>query len=212
MKKKETKIVLIILVTILIFCILSILSKYFILSNLSNKSENIKMNNNYYAEAYTLSDNALTMRITYNKDSKFLTNYQTMSPIDSENRKIISYVNGNEKISTIQYGENKIAILGENCIENKIPINTYNIKDMDFFSKIILTIQTKVRSRNCNGKECYLIEKSKDWKLWVEKDTGLILREINGDIISEFKYDFNTVKDTDIIRPDISNFKLVEKQ
>lgn len=46
--------------------------------------------------------------------------------------------------------------------------------------------------------------------MWVEKDTGLIIREINGGIVAERFYEFDIVKDEDIIKPDISDCKIQE--
>ena len=46
-----------------------------------------------------------------------------------------------------------------------------------------------------NNKECYLIELSKDYKIWVEKETGIVIREMDIAHITNRTYTFDVVKD-----------------
>ena len=47
-------------------------------------------------------------------------------------------------------------------------------------------------------------------KIWVEKDTGIILREININNIKNRNYTFDVVQDEDFIKPDTSDCKIQE--
>ena len=66
----------------------------------------------------------------------------------------------------------------------------------------------------CNGKECYII-KGDSYERYIDKETGLAVREIDKsnkeitrqtDIVVDYKYEFNTVKDSDITKPDTTGY------
>ena len=56
---------------------------------------------------------------------------------------------------------------------------------------------------------------------YFEKETGLIIREFNGtstkengevtNLVTDYRYEFNNVKDEDIIEPDISKYTIQQK-
>ena len=66
---------------------------------------------------------------------------------------------------------------------------------------------SRITTDNCNNTECYLIELD-NLKMWVDKDSGLVLREINGSFVTERFYEFDIVKDEDIIKPDTSDCEI----
>jgi len=51
---------------------------------------------------------------------------------------------------------------------------------------------------------------SKDYKIWVEKETGIIIRVMDIGYIINRNYTFDVVTDEDIIKPDISDCKIQE--
>ena len=46
------------------------------------------------------------------------------------------------------------------------------------------------------------------WKVWIDKENGTVIREINGGFAVERTYEFDVVKDTDIAKPDITDCKI----
>ena len=70
-KTKLWKNVLIIVGIILIIVVLFVLRKFFILSNLEEISKNTLNYKNYYAELHTLQGDSVTIRKSYNKNSKY---------------------------------------------------------------------------------------------------------------------------------------------
>ena len=94
---------------------------------------------------------------------------------------------------------------------NIAPIHISTISEFDDIKfKIPLAFTARITTEKCNNKECYLIEVSKDYRIWVEKDTGIIVREINIDNITNRIYTFDEVKDEEIIKPDVSDCKIQE--
>ena len=51
---------------------------------------------------------------------------------------------------------------------------------------------------------------SNNWKLWIDKENGLVIREINGNMIIDYMYKFNTVTDENVAKPDISDCKIID--
>lgn len=210
-KTKLWKNVLIIIGIILIIVVLFVLRKFFILSNLEEISKNTLNYKNYYAELHTLQGDSVTIRKSYNKDSKYLTIAEFYGMNIEENKKITIYKNGEERIGKIQSGENKIAILNQDMVGGLIGINAYATYGMDFWAKLQLAITARITEEECLSKNCYLIESAHGWKMWVDKETGLIIREINGGIVTDYNYIFDYVTDEDIRKPDISDCKIQEK-
>ena len=53
-----------------------------------------------------------------------------------------------------------------------------------------------------------MVELPAGWKMWVDKENGTIVREINGGLVTERNYEFDSVKDEDIAKPDISDCEI----
>ena len=70
-----------------------------------------------------------------------------------------------------------------------------------------------------NGKDCYLIEKSnlpifKDYEIgtdkneiYVDKESGLIVKIVNDDLTTEYEYEFDNVNDDIFVEPDINQYE-----
>ena len=80
-----------------------------------------------------------------------------------------------------------------------------------------------------SNKEYYILrdkfDKRNSWEVWLDKETGLVIREINrggsrsyitgteigkkeSDGIEKYKYDFDIVSDDDVKVPDFSGYKI----
>ena len=72
-----------------------------------------------------------------------------------------------------------------------------------------------IDSDYCNGKECYVI-KGSNYERYIDKETGLAIRNIDknpgqNDRSVDYEYTFNTVEDTDIVKPDTTGYEVVEE-
>lgn len=110
-----------------------------------------------------------------------------------------SYINGNDKITILQREEKK-EILDEFEVGNNLVKCAYNYWLRDNY--LLKSITSRITTTEYNNKEYYKIETSGS-TLWIDKDTGLINRQINGFGIAEFAYEFDVVKDNDIVKPSI---------
>lgn len=212
MEKKKMKLwkklLLILLALLLVFIILT-LRKYLIITKLINASKSYVAKTNFMVDTYALTNDSVTTTKTYHNGENFLTRYKTYRNNASEMRSLIIYNKDNEKICIIESDQDKVALLNGNIAIGPTGINTINEFD-DIKLKIPLAFTSKIKSQECNGKDCYLIELSKDDKIWVEKETGIIIRNMSVGYITNRNYTFDVVKDEDIIKPDISDCKIQE--
>lgn len=110
-----------------------------------------------------------------------------------------SYVKGNDKITIVQQEEEKEIRDGFE-VENNLIKCAYNYWESD--NHLLKAMISRIATTEYDNRECYIIE-SKGITLWIDKDTGLICRQINGFGVVEFAYEFDVVKDDDIIKPSI---------
>ena len=80
-----------------------------------------------------------------------------------------------------------------------------------------------------SNKEYYVLtsqfDRNKRWEIWIDKETGLVIKEINrdseksfitgtdivkeiNDTVISYNYEFNVVTDEDVEVPDLSEYKI----
>lgn len=258
---KTIKVIIgIIILILIVFCLhnVIILNKIFCKSNNALQSENI-----YIQEMqYGLGNNVLVKKKYYKEgrykvidesytDNGTIVNSIMYGNLDSNEMTIIDNVN---KKIVIQKGEET-----KNLNSKKIIKYVPFVNDDRFVNKVLLPAFTSIRTEmfeigsfSNQGRKCYVLnynfEKDKTWEIWIDKETGLPLKEINinasksyyptstynvtsditneemkenfyeileqqndilkdvSDSICEYKYEFNIVKDEDVIIPDITNY------
>ena len=77
-----------------------------------------------------------------------------------------------------------------------------------FIDENKLMKKATIKNETINNTDCYSIETLHGCKIWVEKQTGLIIRDINVDYITDYNYEFNNVKDENVVKPDISDCQI----
>ncbi|MBQ3145839.1 MAG: hypothetical protein IJB90_04680 [Clostridia bacterium] len=208
MEKKRMKLwkklLLVVLALLVVFAIFT-LRKYIIITKLVNVSKDYVGKTNFVVDTYGLTNDSVTLTKTYYKDGNLLSTSQTFNHNILDERKIIAYNKDDEKIVIIQAGEDKVLLANGNI--SPVYVNTISEYD-DIKFKIPLALTSKLKTEECNNKECYSIELSKDYKIWVEKETGIIIRVMDFTYITNRYYSFDIVKDEDIVKPDISDCKI----
>jgi len=202
------KILIIVLLLFVIFAI-GVVRKFVIITNLVNESKEYADKTNYFAVIQSLQNGNVSILKSYNKDESYLTTMKVYGKEMQEERGLTVYEKNNEKIGIIQAGQEKIAFLDGVSMGKIIVANMFASYE-DTMQKLEFAIQSRITTDNYVDTECYLIELDKydNWKMWVDKETGLIIREINGGFVTERFYEFDNVKDEDITKPDISDCKI----
>lgn len=218
---------------ILIFLLCIYLINFAKVNSIINKGEKSLQSNNIYIESRNIiEDNQVVIGKTYYKDGK----YKSVSEIYSEDGvEVLSTiyategsderytVNKNEKIVYIEKGEGA-------------KLQNISLKDVPFIQQrqsLIAKLGTafvySVETDNYQlGREYYVLkdrfEKVQRWEMWIDKETGLPLKEVNldgsksafpnTDIVyevrdntQEHKYKFDIVTDEDVEVPEFSDYE-----
>ena len=74
-----------------------------------------------------------------------------------------------------------------------------------------LSLSALIYSEEINGKDCYVIQVAPDSKKWVEKETGFVLKNQIGDIVTEVvNIEIDTV--SEIYKPDLTGYKITKQE
>lgn len=220
-KKKMKKISKIVLIVVFIFFMLFIINtirKLIIIKELQRNVSQYTSSTNYYVKCSSNQDDgAMVVLNSYQKDNKRLfvveriENGKTIA-------KISTYDDGKEKHTFLEASETKKASLDSHVL---MAMNLYDYFGGQSNMGLILScISSKVESVEYNGKECYRIGNFNTLEslssadadvseVYIEKETGLVLKTNFGTINSEREYEFDTVQDEIFVEPDISQYELV---
>jgi len=231
---KKMKILKIILLAVLLIFILSYLRKMMILVIVNNKISEYASSINFYIKSLThpgISEDMLIIE-HYKKDDKYITKAKTIT----ESMKVYAnnYYNGETVNRYVKWDfdeedtehiSRKTAYLNdaENVLVPTIP-NWIDISNPIMF--FTTPLFSSIKSDKCNDIDCYKItlysiNSSHETILYIEKETGLMIRIIGAgtsigvdgtryDNITDYEYKFDIVTDDDFIEPDISEYEIEE--
>ena len=224
---------------IILIIVLAIYINKFIKINIIMKNANKTLKaQNYYSERCEFLSNGEISVVTklYYKDGK----YKRVSETYSEDGKQVNYtiygeagtderitLYENTKKAVVSKGDiSKIANKEENIKWHRFSEIERNSLFLNLGKAFIMSINTDTYNY---GKEYYVLrnqfEQNQRWEIWVDKQTGLVIREVNregsktffegtdvvkniNDNIQQYKYDFNIVTDEDVKIPDYSSYSI----
>lgn len=211
--KKILKIIGIILIILLVLTLIHTIRNYIIIRNLQNKISKYSNSTNYFVKSEsTKNDGTKIIMKYYQKDNKQAVFLEKTS---NENEIKISRYNNGERVDIFtETKDSKVAQLDTSTL---ISVNIYNQLETDNkWQTFIGSIISNIRSEKCNDKECYAIKgftsttslTFEETKIYIDKDTGLLVKVIEDETISNREYEFNNVEDTIFVEPDISQYTL----
>ena len=233
-RKNVIKSILMTIGIIVFICLIIYIRKLIIVNSFMSKAEKTLKTNNFYRETTQISSQDATfVTKIYYKDGKrkkvteiysndgvktLSTEYATVGTDEKK------FVDEYEKKVSIEKGElTKIYNREKNLKE--IPYMNRNITyvlGMAFY-KSIYTDTFSI------GKEYYVLkdifDKSQRWQVWIDKETGLTLREINKEAVTSYypgtqitkdimdyvtknEYEFGVVTDEDVKEPDFTGYTI----
>jgi len=215
-----------ILITILLIAIISILAflaftirEMITLKNLNIKVAQFVNNNEHYEKIINDSGNTTTITEYYCKGDNAVLFLNTTLNSTGETRKLTNYFKGDKVNSYIESGEDKIALLNTNGIPSKVMIRQVDAGN-NLWELFLMSLATSIRSEECNGKDCYVLSLGENSKTYIDKETGLTLKAIEGTVVDEngnesvqtmqYHYEFDNVDDNIFVEPDISKYKIQE--
>lgn len=235
--KSRVKSILIAIGLIVIILILAYLIKFIKISNIMGKAEKSLKSQNYYCEKQeSAGENSASVSKMYYKDGKYKITWEIYSDdgkelisaeygeVGSDEKKI---VNEKEKTVTIYKGDiSKILNKEENIKFDRFSLEERKSIYANLGKTFLMSIISDTYDSN---KEYYILrdkfDKRNSWEVWLDKETGLVIREINrggsrsyitgteivkkeSDAIEKYKYDFGIVSDDDVKVPDFSGYKI----
>lgn len=235
--KSRIKSILIAIGIIILILILLYLIKFIRISNIMCKAEKSLKSQNYYCEKQENSgENSVSVSKTYYKNGKYKITNEIYSDngkelisteygeVGSDERKL---VNEREKIVTVYKGDiSETFNKEENVKFDRFPLEERKMVYANLGKAFLMSIESDSYDSN---KEYYILrykfDKRNTWEVWLDKETGLVIREINrggsvvyipgteivkkeSDIIEKYKYDFGIVNDEDVSVPDFSGYKV----
>lgn len=216
-KKKIFKILGIILLVVIAIFLIHTIRNYIIITDLQNKIADYSNSTNYYTKSVATESNGTVVTMEYYKKDKKEALFLERN-LNGEISKISMYNNGERTDTFWDNKESKTAQLDSGTI---MGVNIYNFTETDNKWQTFLgSIFANVKSTNYNEKACYIIKgflssfllTSEGAETYIEKDTGLYLKTIEGDRTTERKYEFDKVDDSIFVEPDISQYTLKEKE
>ena len=213
MNMKKILMVLGIIIAILVVIVLvHTIRNYMIITDLQNKISQYADSVNYYTKSIaTVKDGTITMEY-YRKDNNQVVFLER--DLNGTINKVAMYNNGEKTDTFTQTPDTKIAQLNSGTI---MSIGIYNhLETENNWQTFLGSMLASVKSTNYNGKDCYII---KDFmsstsltfegaETYIEKDTGLFIKDIEGETITEKEYEFDNVDDSIFVEPDISQYTL----
>ena len=226
--KKFFKILGIALLIIVAFLVVHTMRNVIIIKNITSKIETYQEKTNHYVKSISTQGNIIE---NFYKDGRQLMKFINTS--ETGIRKMTRYDDGNIVNTYLETqtesGTEKIAMLNSNSLPSFQGITNWLYVD-DTKHLILMALLANIRSVEQNGKECYkvdllyasniLMQSEEKFALYIEKDTGLTIRNQNGAIVEEngkkipiimdYEYKFDIVTDDDLKEPDISEYTIQE--
>lgn len=210
--KKILKIIGIIILIIIVLILVHTLRNYIILKNIEKNFSKYESSTNFSIKSVATDAGGATVTMKYyekdNKQAVFI-EYNKNGEIS----KITMYNNGERTDIFYDNNEGKTAELDSGTT---IDVQVYNaLKTDNNWQTFLFSIPTKIKSTKHNEKDCYTIKNFpsafEKEGMYIEKDTGLLIKNILNGTITEKEYTFDDVDDAIFTEPDISQYTLKEK-
>lgn len=215
--KKILKTILIILLVLFVLFLLHSFRNFMIIRKLQKSIEPYLSSTNYHLHSINSQDNGDSIVMDYyKKGSKETSIIERVS--EKNPTKISTYINDESVTTYIDTPSEKYVTPNRNIV---LSINIYNWCESDNnWQTFLISAFCNIRTSKYNEKDCYIIsnffspyflyESFDSNLLYVEKDTGLLLKTQVGSMVSERSYEFNTVNDSFFVQPNISEYTLKE--
>ncbi|MFR2535262.1 MAG: hypothetical protein ACLTEH_04140 [Clostridia bacterium] len=209
--------VVILIVIIAIIWIVTIGRKWIILNNLYQKTSTYNMETNYYKKIIHYSGTSVIIEDIYRKENQEF----KKTAILQSNEKLQTYTDGIEKID-IQIRDTEKTATIQKIEEGKYTELVGNLLvSKNAFNRLWQSIQCTIKEEKCNGVSCYFIDFGENYKVWVDKENYLIVREANGSFIDangeeyssirDVKYKIGTITDEDVKKPELTEEYIVRE-
>lgn len=212
-KKKVFKIIGLVIVVILILFLIYCIRNFIIIKNLQKNIEQYTSKSEYSIKSISTEENGVVIETQYyRKDNK--QKLVLIRKLDNTEYRIESYNNGERTDIFWDNPEKKTAKINSGEIMGMNIENNFSFKNI--FQTLLYAINNKIDVTEYNGKNCYVISRrlyKQDERevLYIEKDTGLVLKSVYANnIVTEKEYSFENIEDDIFTEPDIGQYTINE--
>ena len=202
-KKKVLTIIFIVILVLIAIFLTSTIRKMIILKDLNQKVSQYTNSKNYYEKII----NSLGTTAEYYSKENNAVLFLNSNTSSGEKRILKNYFRGNTANTYIESGNDKQAILNSNGIPGKIKIIGLDIPN-NLWQLFTKAVTTSIKTKEYNGKDCYILDLGNSNEAYLEKETGLRIKAKEGDMTVKYSYEFNNVNDSIFNEPDIKDYKL----
>ena len=199
---KKLKLLRNILLIIVLLFVIIIGRKTLILVSLSHKVTNTINESNTYTKINQYSEGQMVIFESYNKDGIILGTKINIYADGRPSQKTILYKSKTELLTLIDDGTTKsLKNIGD------ITINPIFFSGETLFENLWIAITTNIDKVELNGKKCYLIRDGNTEK-FIDINTGFAIKMIDNEnnTTTDYRYEFGTVKDINVVRPDTTGY------
>ena len=219
---KKLKVLKFIISIIIILLFIIVGRKIIIIKYLQKQISQYLEITNYYMKVCSYKGDSISIEECFVNGNRYV--YSIHHLDENHNQKLSTFANIN--INNIYIDDNgyKTAILNTEGLSKIEVLNV--LKTSNFIEFIRIAFTSKIATENCNGKECYKIDyypsnivtEKGNAIIYVDKETGLIVRMLSGkdvsengeiiNLISDYYYEFNNVTEEDMKEPDLTQYEI----
>lgn len=218
--QKVSKILKIILLIVLIVALLFLANsfrKFLIIKELQNNFSNYSASTNYHIKSTSLEEDGTIVTMDYyKKDGKQVVISEKNS--DDEIVKLLMYDNGDTVNVYYDTPEGKKVSLDS---DSMVHASIYNYLESESdWQTFFASMFTKIESTTYRDNECYIVtgfmssmylDSSVKQEIYIEKDTGLFVKSIMEDTVTQREYEFGNVEDVVFTEPAIEEYEIIEE-
>lgn len=201
-KSKHTvlKTILVLIAIFVIAYLVFVIRNYVILKDVCEKAskyENVT-NYTYHSKGKTVEYTAMVKDGVTRVD---------MNNLEDESKNLIVWADSNSKESIVSFVNQKTAVKDSfSGVVVTVPFEISMGDNLIMSSMLYAWIHTE----EFDGKECYVIKISSDYELWVDKETGLVVKRNlgNNDFMEITNIGIENVDE--IYKPDLTGYKITE--
>lgn len=210
-KKEETvftqlvKALLIVVILLIIMYLIFFIRNTIIFNDIVAKMERFTDFNNYSYESISRvngSNDVTTIKCS-KKDSVTLAEF-----MKNEESLIIFWTDTQNQEKVVLYPESNRAEISNNTDGVVVAMPLMSELEQGTV-RAFLSLGTLIYSETYNGRDCYVIELDKEQKVWVDKETGLVLRrEYTNNYIEYINIQLNN--NGEIAKPDLTGYVVTQ--
>ena len=206
--KNKMNVLKTILIIVLVVILLIFGRRIIIVTNLANKAEDIQRNgvNNYYARVEGYYNGEYRKSECFYKNGNYVIKMIEYAE-EEKSLKTSFYKNESDQFMLIESEEGKI-INKNTFLPELTPLPRY-----DGINPLLMALVYGVETVKLGNTECYVL-KNKGIEQYIDKNTGLLVKEINRskNTVTDYQYEFGIVEDSDISIPDLSEYEQTKEK